>query len=1713
MPAYDPLFFNIDPYYNDFDEQKKYLKLLFRPGFALQARELSQMQSILQNQIERFGNFVFNDGSMVYGGQITEIPTFVSSLSGFQSASVNNLLDSVVEFVDSQSEESSFAKIVFAQRIAEEDYIYYQFLSGNSITAEGTSISGNVGGLAFNAELKDFSENGLVVLVDEGIRYTNGYFVYHEKQKIGLFDIDNQGDVSVSNLTKSVGFEVNKDIISSQDDRTLLDPSFGSFNFNAPGADRFRIDLVLTQKNIGNLKTASTTPFSRTDFIEIIRIVDGETVKKEKYAELGSLEETFARRTYDESGHYIVDPFDITIIPAETGPNSSEELISKLESGKAYIFGYEFETQGNSFLTHKKSREKNQSGEVPFGYDIGSYALVNFSGISGGLSGFEFSSGGNLKFPRILFDSYSGSETPTTPNNGLRFNVSGALDIERFSPGVTLYFNQTSTFSGLSENEVTRGKIRSLQIISDGISNAPQFFTRLEVDNFSQGTPEEIQNFVPFFINTFSGDWGSSLTASDSILINFSSPSITGGPLASQIGSSRAFNIQRQSGNIYKLFMEDVQFNASFNMSNVKRLFVEGSTGNPIFYLTENSPRLYNNQKNSRIFPTRFKEVVESFEELDFVLDIHYNNLQDDLSGNVITILKEDFAEQIGPNVASNQNPISLQNCSFISLFDNIGEVGGEYRLQSVNSQNSANPNQVEITISRPIVGNLRGVISQRTRLNNTRKKTENTVVASLTGSNDKQKYFSYNGKLLTDVYEINEIWLNSSTKLDSNLYALDDGQKDTYYDFSKVTLSPSSQFNLNGLTASVSYFSHSGNGPFLGGISYEDDYENIPPFIRNDGEEISLRSSVDFRPVRFGSLNEFSLTGPYGIPSSIFDGYDHSSNYSYYLGRIDKVVLSRNKTFNVIEGYSSETPSPPPDDPDSMTLYSIVFNPYTFDENDVIISQEDNRRFTMKDIGNLEKRVETIEKYTTLSLFEQEAKNTPIYDEFGFEISKKAILTDQFQDGGNGNILNPDFICSVNKENGELAPSQVVDSWDMESEIKSFSIGLTSSDGIIHPIIEEEISFIQNNFGNNFRQINSNEVVDFLGSLKMNKQFDKWIDDTKEPLVKNNSNGSNNSWLVGDRSFNLNGNYWDQIWFGKERNALEKEFQKISPKRTSSQANTSSTKKIGSFTNPLSSVRNISEKIVDKSVVPYCRERTNVVISAKFLKPETNHFVFFDGELLTTDGVGITSDEFGKLSYSFDIPKGKYTTGKKLIRVMDVDDFNKIEKSTSSGDIIYYASGMPKDNESQNYIRPLIHKRESSSSENITNDPILRDFQRTDKKSKSSKDTLSQLFTVDAEKYSSGLFVSSIEIYINAYPISGIDANLPVRLELRPTINGYPSPSRVIAESIVYRDAIDLSQSEAFENSSNIQARKVKFNFDYPVYLIPGEYAICVESNSDLYSLVTYVLPSTSNNTFDEDKTNFIDPMLGNLFLPKNTGRYERITNEFMSLAINRASFDSGENRITFSDAIMDETDMINQARTSIEGIFPSNTKTSLKIGNSSYPINKTLDITKVNQNNSWSIELDCGSIVSPCIDTKASSILYSKYKMNNIEDIEKELSPIILNRSLGSRYISKSLNLLSPATNIRVIFDSSQPPSTRIEVFGRYLTVGSNESLEEIPYRRMFLIPNRTALVSEDSFLQSEYTFRGFVPEFSSFNIKIVFYSPNKEYPRIKNLKVIAT
>ena len=72
--------YNVNPYYDDYDETKQFYRILFRPGRAVQARELTQIQTSLQKQIERFGQSIYKEGSIVVPGGLNMQNQFLQFL-------------------------------------------------------------------------------------------------------------------------------------------------------------------------------------------------------------------------------------------------------------------------------------------------------------------------------------------------------------------------------------------------------------------------------------------------------------------------------------------------------------------------------------------------------------------------------------------------------------------------------------------------------------------------------------------------------------------------------------------------------------------------------------------------------------------------------------------------------------------------------------------------------------------------------------------------------------------------------------------------------------------------------------------------------------------------------------------------------------------------------------------------------------------------------------------------------------------------------------------------------------------------------------------------------------------------------------------------------------------------------------------------------------------------------------------------------------------------------------------------------------------------------------------------------------------------------------------------------------------------------------------------------------------------------------------------
>ena len=205
------------------------------------------------------------------------------------------------------------------------------------------------------------------VCMDESIFFSNGFFILSEKVRIAAHTTDTTNKIrDFPNTTCSIGFDVIKSTVDADDDSTLNDPAFGFYNYNSPGADRFKITFTpIVRALTGSGDEFGRTVESGTDYIEIVRVVNGRVTKKVKYPQYANLESTLARRTHDESGHYTVTPFNISYFkPSEIFPNtyvtdSAEDeakVALSVSAGKAYLNGYEYEGSGDNVFILDKPR-------------------------------------------------------------------------------------------------------------------------------------------------------------------------------------------------------------------------------------------------------------------------------------------------------------------------------------------------------------------------------------------------------------------------------------------------------------------------------------------------------------------------------------------------------------------------------------------------------------------------------------------------------------------------------------------------------------------------------------------------------------------------------------------------------------------------------------------------------------------------------------------------------------------------------------------------------------------------------------------------------------------------------------------------------------------------------------------------------------------------------------------------------------------------------------------------------------------------------------------------------------------------------------------------------------------------------------------------------------------------------------------------------------
>ena len=394
--------FNVSPYWDDFNIDNDFYRVLFRPGFAVQARELTTLQTILQNQIEQFGNHFFKEGTIVIPGSVAYDENYyaVKVQSSYGANTVSTYLEQYTAGTWNTVKYDEGAIITGATSGVKAQVIGYAVATtaGDPDTLfvkyTGTNTSDNVTSTFTDNEtlsadrpissyvadqasvqllVTSASATGSAASVTEGIFFIRGFMCRTTGQTIVL-------DKYSNTPSYRIGFNVIETLVTPEEDASLLDNAQGSSNYAAKGAHRFKITLTLIKKEL--------TATDDTGFIELARVDNGNVVHRKKATEYSIVADMIARRTADESGDYVVKHFDIEprenlndgtnrgiYTAAQGGLETLDTLV--ISPGKAYVNGYEIDKMSASFVNIDKARTTKavNNDNVPF--NLGNYAKVD----------------------------------------------------------------------------------------------------------------------------------------------------------------------------------------------------------------------------------------------------------------------------------------------------------------------------------------------------------------------------------------------------------------------------------------------------------------------------------------------------------------------------------------------------------------------------------------------------------------------------------------------------------------------------------------------------------------------------------------------------------------------------------------------------------------------------------------------------------------------------------------------------------------------------------------------------------------------------------------------------------------------------------------------------------------------------------------------------------------------------------------------------------------------------------------------------------------------------------------------------------------------------------------------------------------------------------------------------------------------------------------
>ena len=799
---------------------------------------------------------------------------------------------------------------------------------------------------------------------------------------------------------------------------------------------------------------------------------------------------------------------------------------------------------------------------------------------------------------------------------------------------------------------------------------------------------------------------------------------------------------------------------------------------------------------------------------------------------------------------------------------------------------------------------------------------------------------------------------VTAGSKVITSNFTLDTGQRDNFYDIARIVRKASAEKPLGRLLVVFDFFSH-GSGDFFSVDSYSSiagqmNYDDIPTYsatkIDPDDPKPSglfpLRDCLDFRPTAeniTGATDTLTAVDTITATASSFDFKNRqfdgtgavvidtpkvnnalTCDFEHYLSRVSVLYIDTAGEFKIVDGVSAEDPVEPAQLDDAMKLATISLPAFTFTPDDVTIEREETQRFTMRDIGKLQDRIENLEYYTSLNLLERDAESLEITDVNGLNRFKSGFIVDNFAGHKVGDVLHPDYGVAIDMQNREMRPKCVMKAAKLIEKATTDSARTTAGyqktgDLLTLPYTNKD--FITQPYATRPENVQSALIYEYVGKINLTPSGDEWFETEVAPTLLVNVDGNFDAVVAANRN-NLGTvwNAWETQWSGvvstqRVGGRFTRGFgSTFIPARVITNTRSDQVR-TGTRTRIVEQVENqvVSNRVISQATIPFVRPRT-ITGTGECFRPNTRLYAFFDGvavsnfitpsstsytsDTTVAEGSPLITDVQGKVEFSFRIPEyrfagqqnvPKFKTGEVDFRLTSSETNIKAPAPSTVGQTEYIAKGV---------VQTTQQTIEATRNAVVVRDTVTQTQSVTDTQSRvvrsfTRPDPLAQTFLIQE---TGGCFVSNVDLFF-----SEKDTNLPVWVELREVVNGYPGPT-----------LIPFGRKVLNPNDVNINATTgntaTTFTFDSPVYLKEGiEYCLVVMTNSLNYKVWISGLGET--DVSGSNRIISTQPHLGSLFKSQNNTTWSAVQSEDLKFTMRKCNFTSGSGTVTLqNDNIGDE-------------------------------------------------------------------------------------------------------------------------------------------------------------------------------------------------------------